>query len=83
MLILNSFLLSKLFISPYKNRILIYYSGAFFTTYNKYILNSNSLEFTYTYINCTRQDSVFILNLSKYITFNSFYKIFLYNANNI
>jgi hypothetical protein len=83
MLISNSFSLNKLFISPYKNRILIYYSKAFFITYNKCILNSSSLEFTCTCINCTRQDSVFILNLSKYITFDSFYKTFLYNTNNI
>jgi len=83
MLILNSFLLSKLFISPYKNRILIYYNKAFFTTCNKYILDNSSLKFTCIYINCIKQDSVFILNLSKYITFNSFYKTFLYNANNI
>ena len=83
MLILNSFSLSKLFISPYKNRILIYYNRAFSITCNKCTLDNNSLKFTCIYINCTKQDSIFMLNLSKYIIFDSFYKIFLYNANNI
>jgi hypothetical protein len=69
MLISNSFLLSKLFISPYKNRILIYYSRAFFTTCNKYMLDNISLEFTCAYIDCTRQDNISILNLSKYINY--------------
>ena len=69
MLILNSFSLSKLFISLYKNRILIYYSRGFFTSYNKYTLNSSSLKLTCTYINFTKQDSIFILNLNKYINY--------------
>ena len=55
MLILNSFLLSKLFISLYRNRILIYHNRAFFITRNKYILDNSSLEFTYTYINNPRE----------------------------
>jgi hypothetical protein len=83
MLILNSFSLSKLFISLYRNRILTYYSGAFSITCNKCTLDNSSLKFTCTCIDYIRQDSVFMLNLSKYITFNSFYKTFLYNANNI
>ena len=69
MLILNSFLLSKLFISLYRNRILTYYSRGFSITCNKCILDSSSLKLTCTYINFTKQDSIFILNLNKYINY--------------
>ena len=69
MLISNSFSLSKLFISPYRNRILTYYNRGFSTSYNKYILNSSSLKLTCTYINYIKQNSIFILNLSKYINY--------------
>jgi len=72
MLISNSFSLSKLFISPYRNWTLTYYSGAFSTTCNKCTLDGISLEFTCTCTDCTGQDSVSMLNLSKYINYIRF-----------